>query len=258
MPRVFRPIRLFVEKDGRRKPSLFFFIFFFWILAALFMLAHTLLTQHAQRSAAAAYLSRTPTPTHTSSPTASSTPTPTVTPTPSNTSTPTPFVYSDPATWELIEVEQEDGSIKLELQDWQKAEIRHFFEEYYNLAWRSQTGMPELEQVLGYLIDPAADYYQNDLFPELIRRGIFLEYPSTEHLFIYIRYLPEHSEVWGGFRVEVVLVNPINWETRVHNAENGELIKIVDYGPVENRYQLTFEENIWKVYLTSIANQNPQ
>lgn len=252
MPRVFRPIRLFVEEDGRRKPSLFFFIFFFWILAALFMLAHTLLTQHAQRSAAAAYLSRTPTPTHTSSPTASSTPTPTVTATPSDTPTPTPFVYSDPATWELIEVEQEDGSIKLELQDWQKAEIRHFFEEYYNLAWRSQTGMPELEQVLGYLTGDFYEYIEKDVYPELIRRGYYLEYPPLGQLNSELSYLPLHSEVWGGFRVELVLSNPINWHTNLRNIAGGNLIDSRDYGPTVNSYQMIFENSKWKIYLSKI------
>jgi len=252
MPRVFRPIRLFVEEDGRRKPTLFFFIFFFWILAALFMLAWTLLTQQAQRRAAAAYLSRTPTPTPTSSPTATDTPTPSIPPVPSGTPTPTPFVYSDPSTWELIEVEQEDGSVKLELQDWQKAEIRHFFEEYYNLAWRSQTGMPELEQVLEYLTGNFQRNISKGVYPELIRRGYYFEYPPLENLLIDISYLHEESLDNGEIRIEITLQNPINWQTISRNVDTGEIVDKRDYGPIMLTLRLSNINNLWQIYFGRI------
>jgi len=254
MPRVFRPIRLFTEEDGKRKPTLFFFIFFFWIFALIAVLGYKYLSARSASRAAAAYLSRTPTPTATATPTSTASPAPSTTPTPSGTLTPTPFVYSDPATWELVEVPSEDGSTSLELQDWQKAEIYHFFEEYYNLAWRSETGMPELEKVLEYCIDDFHDYMRDDVYPELIRRGYYLEYPSLDNLDIYIRYLPEHSKAWEGFHVEVVLMNPVNWETKMRNLENGELYEIRDYGSTINRYQLSYS-NHWKIYFSSIKRQ---
>jgi len=258
MPRVFRPIRLFTEEDGKRKPTLFFFIFFFWIFALIAVLGYKYLSARSASRAAAAYLSRTPTPTATATPTSTASPAPSTTPTPSGTLTPTPFVYSDPATWELVEVPSEDGSTSLELQDWQKAEIYHFFEEYYNLAWRSETGMPELEKVLEYCIDDFYDYMRDEIYPELIKRGYYLEYPSLDQLNIFIRYLPEHSEVYGGFRVEVILVNHINWQTELRYLDSGEFHESRDYGPTENRNLLIFTDKQWKIYISNISRMNEE
>ena len=249
MPRVFRPIRLFTEEDGKRKPTLFFFIFFFWIFALIAVLGYKYLSARSASRAAAAYLSRTPTPTATATPTSTASPVPSTTPTPSGTLTPTPFVYSDPATWELVEVPSEDGSTSLELQDWQKAEIYQAFEEYYNYSVRSEFGIPDLNKASEFMVSPRLETFQNETYPEYLTRGFYIKYPPLDQLKVKIEYVKESKYYPDEFRIQVTITNPINWEAHDCELNTGEILETHDYGPFKLILRLVFMDKTWKTYL---------
>ena len=117
MRREYRPLRLFVEEDGKRYPTILFWLFALAGVAILGACSYMVASNWLEDRSVASQLTRTPTvgPPPTDSPAATepSAPEPTA----------TEFVYDDPNTWDFVErYDPIQGKTFLDLQDWQKGQ----------------------------------------------------------------------------------------------------------------------------------------
>src|SRR3990172_6767637 len=154
MPRDWHPLRLFVREDGRRYPTILFWLFLVPLLALVIAGCYAVLNRRAEQTRVAAALTGTPTATATEAPA----PAPTHTPgPPTGEPTPTEYVYDDPSDWEFIERTDPAGTTYLDLQDWQKEQVWHAFEAYWDLWYRSEDGLTPYEEVEAYIAGSFAE-----------------------------------------------------------------------------------------------------
>ena len=101
----------------------------------------------ARQEATSALLTRTPTlEIATTAPTVTLTPRP-----PTGVPQPTPFVYDDPSGWEFVEKTDPTGKTYLDLQDWQKQQVWHAFNAFWDLLYHNPGGLPDWAEVQPYV-----------------------------------------------------------------------------------------------------------
>jgi hypothetical protein len=131
-------LRIFVREDGRPYPTILFWLFFVPVLIILLAGGCAVLNRRAEQTRVAGALTGTPPPAETAAPSASATPrAATLVP------TATQFVYDDPGDWEFVERTDPTGKKYLDLQDWQREQVWHAFEEFWNLYNRNEGGLPD-------------------------------------------------------------------------------------------------------------------
>jgi len=251
MGRVWKPVKMIEERDGKRRPGAIVWMFLGLAVIGVWAGGTQLLRENRQQQAAAAWLTKTITATASETPEPSRTPQPSTTPEPSETPIPpteTPYVYDDPATWELVQVTDIAGNTSLDLQDWQKEQVLHAFAEYYNLAWRKMDGAPAMDDVMAFLTEYEYAMYEEDYYAEAVRRGQYLTYPLLKDLFITISYSELEGNEKGGFRVLILVTDPVNFISNARDFNTGEVLKVTDRGPRTFEYRLVYSGNGWLVY----------
>jgi len=255
MGRVWKPVKMIEERDGKRRPGAIVWMFLGLAVIGVWAGGTQLLRERKQQQAAAAYLTKTVTATASETPEPSRTQEASATPQPSQTPAPateTPYVYDDPATWELVVVTDIAGNTTLDLQDWQKEQVLHAFAEYYNLAWRSMDGAPAMDDVLLYFTETEYEVFKNQYYPEAIRRNQYLTFPELDSLFMTLYYSEQETQSRGGFRVVLLLTNPNNWLAYYRNFQSGAIETESNMGPRTFEYRIVFDEGQWKVYFEDI------
>ncbi|MBN1267629.1 MAG: hypothetical protein JXA25_19210 [Anaerolineales bacterium] len=255
MGRVWKPVRLFEEKDGKRRPGAILWMFVGLAVIGAWAGGTLVVRDVRQSRAAAAYLTKTVTPTASETPEPGITPTASETPVPSPTPIPpteAPYVYDDPGTWELVQATDIAGNEYLDMQDWQKEQVLHAFTEYYNLAWRSMDGAPGMDEVLKYFTEIEYQVYRDEFYPEAIRRNQYLTFPALSDLFLTISYCEDESRSKGGFRLILLLTDLENWVSHYRNFKTGKIESESNMGPRTFEYRIVYKDGGWKVYLEDI------
>jgi len=243
MPREWHPLRFFVREKGRPYPTILFWLFFVPLLAVVIAGCYAVLNRRAEQTRVAAALTRTPTATatETSVPASASTPElPTAEP------TATEFVYDDPSGWEFIERTDPTGSTYLDLQDWQKEQVRHAFEEFWNLLYHNENGLPEWDEVEPYVAGPFVDF----------ARGTF-DFADQNGRYLYIvegiediphRAIVLRSSGDGGVEVGVVLGMERSYQIEYRDPETGQVLEQDKWLPYETwSFVMSFQDGHWVI-----------
>jgi hypothetical protein len=196
-------LRIFVREDGRPYPTILFWLFFVPVLIILLAGGCAVLNRRAEQTRVAGALTGTPPPAETAAPSASATPrAATLVP------TATQFVYDDPGDWEFVE--RTDPTVKkyLDLQDWQREQVWHAFEEFWNLYNRNEGGLPDwatiephirgsfLELVRGEFdraLESGRYVYLVEKIEDIPHRAMVLESPAPEDVKVKIILVMERS-----------------------------------------------------------------
>jgi len=253
MPRVWKPLRFFAEEDGVMKPTLLFLIFAVLIGIGVFSGGILIYRDVQGQRFADSVLTGTPTLTLTLTRTPTETPVPSPTLTASPLPSSTPYVYEDPATWELEERTNVHGEIYLDFTREQKDQIEHAFREYYETAWRSLDQPPVLEEVLQYLTGEEYESYKNSYYPEALERDAYIIFPPYEEIGIVIIYSETESIKRGLLCTKIFAVHSDQWVTTQQRISTCEYIRNTNWGDAEIVYVMIFSNGRWKVTKESIS-----
>ncbi len=241
MPREWHPLRFFVREDARRHPTILFWLFLIPLMGIAVAGCYAVLNRRAEQTRVAAALTRTPTPA-TADTSAPATPTPRP---PTGEPTPTEYVYDDPSGWEFVERTDPTGKTYLDLQDWQREQVWHAFEEFWNLRYRSEDGIAPFEEIAPFVTDPYLEAVQLDYdFAAQNGEYVYLVQPLSETS----RALVLESAESGNVRVKVVLVSDIGFILERRDAQTGSVLRTNQRFPYKTwDFTLIFLDGRWVV-----------
>lgn len=241
MRREWKEVKFFTEKDGRRRPTGLFW--WFAVLIGIIVVGVGLqVYQKIQDDRFNARLtpSATVPPTETSPPDATATDT--VEP------SPTGYVYDDPSTWEFVLRTDPAGTEYWDLQDWQKEQVWHFFEEFWNLYHRSSEGFPDQDVLMNYVVGEYADVILEKY--ENLESGEFTGYTYIEIPFedmtggILLGSHPGDAPV----RVEVFFYFDSPMPVTTRDYETGSIVRDLEYVEIRSwTFFLIFTDDGWKI-----------
>lgn len=242
MPREWHPLRLFVRDDDRRHPTILLWLFFVPLMAIVIAGCYAVLNRRAEQTRAAAALTGTPTLAiaDTSTPAATSAPRP-----PTGEPTPTEYLYDDPSGWEFVERTDPTGKKYLDLQDWQREQIWHAFEEFWNLRYRAEHGMTPIEQILPLVTGRYLEGVHFD-YDHAAQNGeyVYLVQPFSE----LSRAMLLDSAEGGAVRVKVLLVSEVGFPLERRDASTGQVLSTDERFPYRTwDFMLTFVDGRWVV-----------
>jgi hypothetical protein len=242
MPREWHPLRFSVSEDGRRHPTILFWLFLIPLMGIAVAGCYAVLNRRAEQTRVAAVLTGTPThaATDTSAPGATSTPGP-----PTGETTPTQYVYDDPSGWEFVERTDPAGTTYLDLQDWQREQVWHAFEEFWNLRYRAEHGMTPIEQILPLVTGRYLEGVQYD-YDYAAQNGeyVYLVQPLSD---LSHAMLLDSAE-GGTVRVKVLLVSEVGFALERRETSTGQVLSTNERFPYRTwDFMLTFMDGRWVV-----------
>jgi hypothetical protein len=243
MPREWHPLRLFVDEDDRRHPTILFWLFFIPFMAIVVAGCYAVLNRTAEQTRVAAALTGTPalTAADTSTPAATSTPQP-----PTGEPTPTQYVYDDPSGWEFVERTDPSGTTYLDLQDWQREQVWHAFEEFWNLYNHNEGGLPDWEAIEPYIAGTFVDFVLGEYGrAEETGRYVYLVERLED---IPHRALVLESPEPGNVRVRAILVMERSYQVEYRDVDTGMILedgKWLPYAAWE--FTMAFQTDRWVV-----------
>jgi len=239
MPREWYPMRFFVRENGRNYPTILFWLFLIPILVIL--MAGCFSWLRPDEPNATVVSTATFPPTDTSAPMITDTPQ-----SPAVEATELGYVYDDPSNWEFIEKTDTMGQKYLDLQDWQKEQVWHAFDEFWELLYRNESGLPEWEEV-----EPFVD----GSFTEFAR-GTY-NFASENDKYMYLiegvddvphRALLLHSDEEGKIKIKVMLIMDRSYRVEYRNPETGEVVEDGKWLPFENwSFILSYRIDRWVI-----------
>jgi hypothetical protein len=243
MPRGWHPLRFFVREDGRLHPTILFWLFLLPGLTVAVAGCYTVLNRRAEQQTAAAALTKTPTPAATETPAPTAIPTarpPTIEP------TATAYVYEDPSGWEFVEKTDPTGKKYMDLQDWQKEQVWHAFEEFWDLLYHNADGLPAWEAVEADVTQPFTEF----------ARGTF-DYAAVNGEYLYLveglediphRAIVLHSASEGDVEVKVVLGMDKSYQVEYRDPQTGSVLEEGKWLPYSSwSFLMTFRSDHWVV-----------
>lgn len=242
MPREWHPLRFFVRDDGRLHPTILFWLFFIPLMALVIAGCYAVLNRRAEQTRVAAVLTRTPTAVaaETSVPAATHTPGPAT-----GEPTPTEYVYDDPSDWEFVERTDPAGTTYLDLQDWQREQVWHAFEEFWSLRYRAERGMTPIEQILPLVTGRYIEGVQYDYdYAAETNEYVYLVQPLSD----LSRAMLLDSAEGGAVRVKVLLVSESGFPLERRDVQTGQVLSTNERFPYRTwDFILTFMEGRWVV-----------
>ena len=243
MPREWHPFRFFVREEGRRYPTILFWLFLVPLLALVIAGCYAVLNRRAEQTRVTAALTGTPTATAMETPA----PAPTHTPgPPAGEPTPTEYVYDDPSDWEFIERTDPTGTTYLDLQDWQREQVWHAFEGFWNLLYQNENGLPAWEEVEPYVAGSFIEF----------ARGTF-DFADQNGKYLYIlegiediphRAIVLRSAGDGGVQVGVVLGMERSYQIEYRDPETGQVLEQDKWLPYETwSFVMGFQDGQWVI-----------
>lgn len=235
-------MRFFVREDGRLHPTILFWLFLVPVLTIIVAGCYAVLDRRAEQATAEAALTRTPTAAVTETQVLEETRTPEP---PMPEPTATEFVYDDPIDWEFVEKTDPTGKKYLDLQDWQKDQVWHAFEKFWNLRYRAENGMTPYEQleplVTGRMLEALKFDYQ---YAEEHDEYVYLLQPLSE----INRAMTLKSAGTGVVSVEVFLASDFGFPLEVRHPETGGILEMDQRFPFKTwSFILTFQDDHWVV-----------
>ncbi len=243
MPRDWHPLRFFVRDNGRPSPTILFWLFLIPALTIVLAGCYTVLNRRAEQQTVEAALTKTPTPTGT------------ITAVPAETATPNPptaaraateFLYDEPSDWEFVEKTDPAGTKYLDLQDWQKGQVWHAFDQFWNLLYHNDRGLPEWDTVEPYVTGSFVDF----------ARGSF-EFASESGKYLYLvegvedishRAMILHSTDGGEVRVKIVLGMERSYQVQYRDPETGAVSEEGQWLPYSTwSFITTFQDDRWVI-----------
>jgi len=243
MPRDWHPLRFFVREDGRRYPTILFWLFFVPLLALVIAGCYAALNRRAEQTRVAAALTGTPTATATETPA----PAPTHTPgPPTGESTPTEYVYDDPSDWEFIERTDPTGTTYLDLEDWQKEQVWHAFEEFWNLYNHNEGGLPDWEAIEPYIAGSFIDFVRGD-YDSALETGRYI-YLVERLADIPHRAMILESSGPEGVKVKVILVMERSYQVQYRDVATGAIAEEGKWLPYRTwNFTMSFRNGRWVI-----------
>jgi len=242
MPRDWHPLRFFVRDNGRPYPTILLWLFLIPALTIVLAGCFTVLNRRAEQETVEAALTKTPTlmATVAADPTGTATPNP-----PTAVPAATEFVYDDPSGWEFIEKTDPSGKKYMDLLDWQKEQVWHAFEVFWNLRYRAEGGMTLFE-----VIEP--------LVSGRYLEGVLFDYEfATDHgEYVYLlqsldatnRAMILDSDEAGEVRVKVVLISDSGFPLERRDVQTGGVLETDRKFPYKTwEFMLTYLEGRWIV-----------
>ena len=243
MPREWHPLRLFVRENGRPYPTILFWLFFVPLLAIIVAGCYAVLNRRAEQTRVAAALTRTPTApaTETSAPASTSTPEP-----PTGEPTATGYVYDDPSGWEFVERTDPTGTTHLDLQDWQKEQVWHAFEEFWNLYNHNESGLPEWEVIEPYIAGLFVDFARGD-YDSALDRGRYIYLVERLQDIPHRAMVLESSEA-GDVKVRVILVMDRSYQVQYRDVDTGAIVEEGKWLPYATwTFVMSFRDGRWVI-----------
>jgi hypothetical protein len=243
MPRDWHPIRFFVREDGRRYPTILFWLFFVPLLALVIGGCYAVLNRRTEQIRLATALMGTPTPaaTETSAPTATSTPG-----LATGEPTPTEYVYDDPSSWEFVERTDPSGTTYLDLQDWQKEQVWHAFEEFWDIYNRNETGLPSWETLEPYIAGAFVDFARGD-YDSALGTGRYI------YLVERVEDIPHRAMILGssgreGVKVKVIFVMERSYQVQYRDVTTGAVVEDGKWLPYQTwNFIMSFRNRRWVI-----------
>lgn len=239
MPREWHPLRLFVRESGRQHPTILFWLFSVPIAIILIVGGCSVLYPRGEHPAA----TMTPTVPATETMVSGSTPTPEP---PTGEPTPTAFVYDDPSDWEFVERTDPTGKKYLDLQDWQREQVWRAFEEFWNLLYHNDNGLPAWEEVEPYVAGSFTEF----------ARGTF-DYADQNGRYLYILEgigdIPHRAVVLrsagdGSVLVGVILGMDRSYQIQYRDPQTGQILEQDKWLPYETwSFDMTFWDGHWVI-----------
>jgi hypothetical protein len=248
MPREWHPLRLFVRDDGHRHPTILFWLFFVPLMAIVVAGCYAVLNRRAEQTRVAAALTGTPmlATADASTPTATSTLTP-----PAVEPTPTEYVYDDPSGWEFVERTDPTGKKYLDLQDWQREQVWHAFQQYWDLWYRAEDGLTPYEEVEPLIAGS---------FAEGVRSGYETSLQLGQYVYVVLplneisRAMVLESAEQGNVKVKVVLASDVGFEVQRRDIHTGEVVETNRRFPYRTwSFVLTYVAGRWVIENTAIT-----
>jgi hypothetical protein len=238
MPREWHPLRLFVDEDGRRHPTILFWLFSVPVVVIMIVGGCSVLNRREDQTGA----TMTPTSAATEPLVSSLTPTSGL---PTGEPTATAFVYDDPSGWEFVERTDPTGKTYLDLQDWQREQVWHAFEEFWDLRYRSEDGMTPFQEIAPYVRGRYLEAVELDY--EIAGQNgeyVYLLQPLSETS----RALVLESSEPGNVKVKVVLVSDVGFLLEVRDARTGDVLRTNQRFSYRTwDFTLTFSDGRWIV-----------
>ena len=243
MPRDWHPLRFFVRDNGRPYPTILLWLFLIPALTIVLAGCFTVLNRRAEQETVEAALTKAPTPTATVTPVPADSATPSA---PTVEPTATEFVYDDPSDWEFVEKTDPGGTKYLDLQDWQKEQVWHAFEQFWNLLYHNDQGLPEWETVEPYVTGSFVDFASGSFeFASENGKYLFLV-ESVED--IPHRAMILHSTDGGKVQVKIVLGMERSYQVQYRDPETGAVLEEGQWLPYSTWSFITsFQDNRWVI-----------
>lgn len=243
MPRDWHPLRFFVREDGRRHPTILFWLFFVPVFTIVVAGCYAVLNRRAEQTRVAAALTKTPTAAsmETSVPVATSTPG-----APTGEPTATPFVYDDPSGWEFIERTDPTGKKYLDLQDWQKAQVWHAFEEFWNLYNHNESGLPDWEAVEAYVTGSFVEFVRGD-YDRAQETGRYI-YLAERLEDIPHRAMVLQSAGPRDVKVKIILVMERSYQVQYRDVGTGVILEQGKWLPYATwNFIMSYQDGRWVI-----------
>lgn len=242
MPRGWHPLRFFVREDGRPYPTILFWLFLVPLVVILLAGGCAVLNRAAEQTRVAAALTGTPTLVETVVPAATATPR---SPTPEPTAT--QFVYDDPSSWEFLERTDPTGKKYLDLQDWQREQVWHAFEEFWNLLYHNESGLPDWAAVEPYVAGSFVDFAQGTYdFAE--ENGKYL------YILESVGDIPHRAVVLdsaedGDIQVKVILGMERSYQIQYRDPKTGVVLEEGKWLPYKSwSFIMSFQNGHWVIH----------
>lgn len=247
MPRDWNKLRLFVRENGRLHPTILFWLFFIPAFTAIVAGCYLFVDRRGDRATVAASLTRTPAP-------ATETPEPTPTPTsspPTLEPTATEFVYDDPSDWEFVERTDPTGKTYLDLQDWQKEQVWHAFERYWERWYRSEDGLTPYEEVEPFIAGDFAEGVRSGYESSLeLGQYVYVTQPLSDISRAMILDSAEGSNV----KVKIALVSDLGFPVERRDINTGGVLETDRRFPYESwTFMLGYMDGRWVIEETSVT-----
>jgi len=241
MPRDWHPLRFFVREDGRRHPTILFWLFFVPVGIILIAGGCAVLNRRAELTRVAAALTGTPTPAETVLPTATVTPR-----SPTLESTATPFVYDDPSDWEFVERTDPTGKKYLDLQDWQREQVWHAFEEFWNLYNHNERGLAHWEAIEPYVTGSFVEFVRGD-YDRALETGRYI------YLVERLQDIPHRAMVLespgpADVKIKIVLVMERSYQVQYRDVATGAILEEGKWLPYATwTFILSYQDGLWVI-----------
>jgi hypothetical protein len=220
-----------------------FWLFLIPVMMGILAGCYLVLDRRAEQTRVAAALTQTPTvlATETSAPVSTPTPAP-----PMGEPTPTEYVYDDPSGWEFIERTDPSGTTYLDLQDWQKEQVWHAFEEFWNLYNRSESGLPDWAVIEPHVEGPFVDYVRGD-YDHALQTGAYIYFVERLQDIPHRAMVLESSRP-GDLKVKVILVMDRSYQLQHRDVDTGAIVEEGRWLPYQTwSFIVSFRDGRWVI-----------